>query len=48
MRYAISSSVKVPMQVDSPLCTHLVEWGFIILHAELFFFFFEIMVFKKE
>ena len=25
MRYAISSSVKAPIQVDSPLCTHLVS-----------------------
>ncbi|EIK81807.1 hypothetical protein CGSMWGv1400E_01717 [Gardnerella vaginalis 1400E] len=25
MRYAISNSVKAPIQVDSPLCTHLVE-----------------------
>ena len=25
MRYAISSSVKAPMQVDSPLCIHLVS-----------------------
>ena len=26
MRYAISSSVKAPIQVDSPLCTQLVKW----------------------
>nr|DAY24284.1 MAG TPA: protein of unknown function (DUF2225) [Caudoviricetes sp.] len=26
MRYAISSSVKAPMQVDSPLCTQGVKW----------------------
>ena len=26
MRYAISSSVKAPMQVDSTLCTHPVKW----------------------
>ncbi|EIK75054.1 hypothetical protein CGSMWGv75712_04225 [Gardnerella vaginalis 75712] len=26
MRYAISSSVKAPMQVDSPLCTQVVKW----------------------
>ncbi|EPI61919.1 hypothetical protein HMPREF1578_00367 [Gardnerella pickettii JCP8017B] len=26
MRYAISSSVKAPMQVDSPLCAHPVKW----------------------